>query len=87
MCFIQVLERVLAGMVPRFGVSLVEKLTPAPDLYGPFWLSMTLTLAVSLSSNLSRLLQLAINNVCLWQSLDCLCSAVMQKIGSFIFKK
>lgn len=51
------LERIIAGMVPRLGVSLVDKLSPNPDLYGPFWLAMTLTLSLALSSNLSRLIQ------------------------------
>lgn len=57
----QVLERILAGMVPRLGGSLVDKLSPSPDLYGPFWLAMTLTLTVALSSNLSRLIQLVVS--------------------------
>ena len=47
----------LVGMFPRFEMSLMEKLTPTPDLYGPFWLAMTLTLTLSLSSNLSRVFQ------------------------------
>ena len=66
----QVLERILAGMVPRLGGSLVDKLSPSPDLYGPFWLAMTLTLTVALSSNLSRLIQLVIFSFSLFQLTD-----------------
>ena len=57
----QVLERILAGMVPRFGGSLVDKFSPSPDLYGPFWLAISLTLTVALSHNLSRLLQFVLS--------------------------
>ena len=54
---LQVCERVLTGMVPSFKVSLADKLASNPDLYGPFWIAMTLTFTVALSSNLSTLLQ------------------------------
>lgn len=81
------MERILAGMVPRFGGSLVDKLSPSPDLYGPFWLAMTLTLTVALSSNLSRLLQLVFS-LCLFHFADAaLLLLVTWKSGSFIFMK
>lgn len=78
----------LAGMVPRFGGSLVDKLSPSPDLYGPFWLAMTLTLTVALSSNLSRLLQSVFPSL-LFQFTDTtlLFLTEMQRSGSFIFTK
>ena len=54
---LQVLGRVLAGMVP-FRTSLVEALHPNPDLYGPFWLCATLIFCTAVSGNIARIFRL-----------------------------
>ena len=47
-----VVERIIAGMVP-VRLRLVEKLYTQPDLYGPFWLSITLILVTAVSGNIA----------------------------------
>lgn len=50
------MERIVAGMIPvRF--KLVASLHPNPDLYGPFWLAMTLILTTAISGNISHLIE------------------------------
>lgn len=52
----KVMERIVAGMIPvRF--KLVASLHPNPDLYGPFWLAMTLILTTAISGNISHLIE------------------------------
>ena len=51
---LQVANRVLAGMVP-LKYNLVDVLQPNPDLYGPFWLCMTLVFTTAISGNISSL--------------------------------
>ena len=49
----EVLYRVLAGMVPvRF--SLADAVKKRPDLYGPFWLCMTLVFTAAISGNVGK---------------------------------
>lgn len=52
----KVAERIVAGMFPM-GFKLVESLHPNPDLYGPFWLSVTLILTTAISGNISNVLK------------------------------
>lgn len=49
----EVVERVLAGMVPLRS-RLVDKLHPHPDLYGPFWITVTLILVTAISGNIAN---------------------------------
>lgn len=51
----QVIERILAGMIP-IRLNLVDCLQSNPDLYGPFWLAMTLILCTAISGNITNLL-------------------------------
>lgn len=52
----QVTERILAGMIPvRY--RLVESLQPNPDLYGPFWLAVTLILTTAISGNIANIFE------------------------------
>lgn len=51
----QVVVRTLAGMFPVYWI-LVDSLGKTPDLYGPFWLSVTLIFTTALSGSLSKLL-------------------------------
>lgn len=52
----QVFERIIAGMFP-LRLKLVESLHPNPDLYGPFWLAMTLILSTAISGNIANLIE------------------------------
>jgi hypothetical protein len=47
-------SRVIAGMIP-FPWNLSSLTMSNPDLYGPFWLCMTLILTTALSGNLATL--------------------------------
>ena len=49
-------ERVLAGMVPVRS-RLVDKLQPQPDLYGPFWLAVTLILVTAVCGNIANVVE------------------------------
>lgn len=51
---LQVMERIVAGMIP-VRLRLAEKLYPQPDLYGPFWLAMTLILVTAVSGNIASI--------------------------------
>lgn len=50
-----VFRRVVAGMLP-FPFKLSNTIASSPDLYGPFWLCMTLIFTTALSGNLAALL-------------------------------
>ncbi len=52
----QVAHRVLAGTVP-LKYNLIDALRPNPDLYGPFWLCMTLIFTTAISGNVALLFQ------------------------------
>lgn len=52
----KVIERILAGMIP-IRLNLVDCLQSNPDLYGPFWLAMTLILCTAISGNITNLLE------------------------------
>ncbi|VDL61912.1 unnamed protein product [Hymenolepis diminuta] len=54
----QVVQRVLSGLIPfskRF--SLVASLKPAPDLYGPFWITVTIIFSVAFSGSIYEYIQ------------------------------
>ena len=48
-----VIHRILAGLSP-VPLSLAQAVESNPDLYGPFWLCMTLLLTTVLSGNLAK---------------------------------
>ncbi len=52
----EVAERVLAGMLP-IRSRLVDKLQPQPDLYGPFWIAVTLILVTAVSGNIANVFE------------------------------
>lgn len=52
----KVVERIIAGMFP-IRSNLVDSLHPNPDLYGPFWLAVTMILSTAISGNISNLLE------------------------------
>jgi len=47
---------VVAGMVP-LKYNLVEVIRPNPDLYGPFWLCMTLIFTTAISGNIVKVFE------------------------------
>jgi hypothetical protein len=56
----QVVERIVWSMIPRPGVSYLQHyIKPKPDLYGPFWICVTLVFTVAISGNLANYLQVA----------------------------
>ncbi|XP_060531175.1 protein YIPF1 isoform X2 [Cylas formicarius] len=46
-----VLERILASITPKWDNSLKHHLRTKPDLYGPFWISVTLIFTLAISGN------------------------------------
>jgi len=48
-----VVRRILNSMVPRFGTNFIlHHIRPNPDLYGPFWIAVTLIFTIGIASNL-----------------------------------
>uniref|UniRef100_A0A1X7SZD1 Protein YIPF n=2 Tax=Amphimedon queenslandica TaxID=400682 RepID=A0A1X7SZD1_AMPQE len=50
---VPVLHRIAAGIVP-YPFNLASVVSSNPDLYGPFWICMTLVLTTALSGNISK---------------------------------
>jgi len=56
----QVTERILWAMVPKPGVNYLQQhIQSKPDLYGPFWICVTLVFTIAISGNLANYLQTA----------------------------
>lgn len=56
----QVFSRVLNSMVPKLGSNFItEHIQPFPDLYGPFWVSVTLVFATAICGNLAKYIETA----------------------------
>ncbi|XP_054256855.1 protein YIPF1-like [Macrosteles quadrilineatus] len=56
----QVVERILWAMVPKPGVNFLQQhIQSKPDLYGPFWICVTLVFTIAISGNLANYLQTA----------------------------
>ncbi|KAF5286410.1 hypothetical protein FQR65_LT12590 [Abscondita terminalis] len=53
----EVLERLLASITPRRNNVMNNKIKLKPDLYGPFWISMTLIFTIAISGNIANYLQ------------------------------
>ena len=48
-----VLTRILGSMTPTFNDSyLMNKIRPNPDLYGPFWISISLIFTIAIAGNI-----------------------------------
>ena len=51
-------DRVLYSMVPLPGKSFLQHhIRPKPDLYGPFWVCVTLVFSIAISGNMATYLQ------------------------------
>lgn len=58
----QVLERLLWALIPKPGVNYLQQyIQSKPDLYGPFWICVTLVFTIAISGNLASYLQNAAN--------------------------
>lgn len=56
----QVKNRIIWGMIPRPGVSYLRNyIKPNPDLYGPFWICVTLIFTIAITGNVANYLQYA----------------------------
>lgn len=64
----QVVERILWSMIPRPGVSYLQHhIKPKPDLYGPFWICVTLVFTIAITGNLANYLQTAATRSYHWK--------------------
>ena len=55
---VDVKNRVLYSMVPMPGKSFLQyHIRPRPDLYGPFWICITLVFSIAISGNMADYLQ------------------------------
>ncbi|KAJ8964023.1 hypothetical protein NQ314_005163 [Rhamnusium bicolor] len=52
-----VMERIIASVTPKWDNSLKHHLRTKPDLYGPFWISVTLIFTIAISGNIANYLQ------------------------------
>ncbi|XP_066252072.1 protein YIPF1 [Euwallacea similis] len=52
-----VLERIFASVTPKWDNSLKHHLRAKPDLYGPFWICVTLIFTIAISGNVANYLQ------------------------------
>uniref|UniRef100_A0A1B6DHK5 Protein YIPF n=1 Tax=Clastoptera arizonana TaxID=38151 RepID=A0A1B6DHK5_9HEMI len=64
----QVLERILWSMFPKPGVNYLQHhIQSKPDLYGPFWICVTLVFTIAISGNLANYLQTAASRSYHWK--------------------
>lgn len=64
----RVMERIVWSMIPRPGVSYLQHhIKPKPDLYGPFWICVTLVFTIAISGNLANYLQAAATRSYHWR--------------------
>lgn len=55
-----VVERIMASMRPKPGINYLQHhIKSKPDLYGPFWICVTLVFSIAISGNLANYLQAA----------------------------
>lgn len=57
-----VTDRILSSMIPRGDNSLKNDIKLRPDLYGPFWISVTLVFTIAISGNIANYLQHGIHH-------------------------
>ncbi|KAG8237074.1 hypothetical protein J437_LFUL005181, partial [Ladona fulva] len=56
----EVIDRIMWSMIPRPGSNYLQNyIKPNPDLYGPFWICVTLVFTIAISGNLANYLQTA----------------------------
>lgn len=52
-----VVERIIASVTPKWDNKLKHHVQTKPDLYGPFWISVTLIFTIAISGNVANYLQ------------------------------
>lgn len=56
----QVIDRIIWAMIPKPGVNYLQHhIGSKPDLYGPFWICVTLVFSIAISGNLASYLHTA----------------------------
>ncbi|KAK3896090.1 hypothetical protein Pcinc_000221 [Petrolisthes cinctipes] len=64
----QVLERLIHSVLPKPGRNyLYMYIRPNPDLYGPFWISLTLSFTTAITGNLANYLMTRPGDVHTWK--------------------
>ncbi|XP_027223842.2 protein YIPF1 isoform X2 [Penaeus vannamei] len=64
----QVGDRIIWSMVPKPGVSYLQSyIRPNPDLYGPFWICMTLAFTTAITGNLANYLLTRPEDTYIWR--------------------
>lgn len=55
-----VFERIRGALIPKYGVNYLQRYIRAkPDVYGPFWICLTLVFSIAVSGNIANYIQLA----------------------------
>lgn len=57
-----VIDRIIASLVPTKSDTLKTVAKTRPDLYGPFWISVTLVFTIAITGNIANYLQYANDN-------------------------
>jgi len=66
-----VIRRMINSMIPRFGTNFIlHHIRPNPDLYGPWWVAMTLIFTIAIAANLGGYFSLWDDNKDYHWSLD-----------------
>lgn len=64
----QVVDRIVWAMIPKPGVNYLQHhIQSKPDLYGPFWICITLVFTIAISGNLANYLQFAASQKYHWR--------------------
>lgn len=64
----EVIDRIIWSMIPRPGSNYLQNyIKPNPDLYGPFWICVTLVFTIAISGNLANYLQTEASSVYHWK--------------------
>ncbi|XP_046405706.1 protein YIPF1 [Ischnura elegans] len=64
----QVIDRIMWSMIPKPGSNYLQNyIKPNPDLYGPFWICVTLVFTIAISGNLANYLQTAASSNYHWK--------------------
>lgn len=63
-----VVERIKGALIPTFGVNYLQRYIRAkPDVYGPFWICLTLVFSIAISGNVANYIQVAANHNYHWK--------------------
>jgi len=50
-----IINRIIGSMTPTFNQSfLINKIRPNPDLYGPFWICISLIFTIAIAGNIVK---------------------------------